>query len=211
MTKKLNRANSFIVMKRENKKKKAGEKTISTLINVAKELFAEKGYANTALEEVVALAGVTRGALYHHFRSKKELYEAVLEEVLSDIYVQIMKATRVCEDPWDKLLISSRTFLKTSTNPVVKQLVIIDAPAVLGMDGLRRIDENYSISAIKSVLLEVKENYKITTIYIDALVEAIYGATQQCAVWIAAAKDSKKALSAANATMELLYSSLKET
>lgn len=196
-------------MKKENQKIIAGKKTTHKLINIAKELFAEKGYANTALEEVVDLAGVTRGALYHHFNSKKGLFEAVLEEVLSDMYVQIMKATRSCQDPWDKLLISSRTFLKTSTHPVAKQIVIIDAPAVLGMDGLRRIDENYSISAIKGVLLELRVSYSISSINIDPLVEAIYGATQQCAVWIAAAKDSKKALSAANSTMELLYSSLK--
>ncbi len=197
-------------MKKENKKIIAGKKTTNKIINIAKELFAEKGYANTALEEVVGLAGVTRGALYHHFNSKKGLFEAVLEEVLSDMYVQIMKASRSCQDPWDKLLLSSRAFLKASTHPVAKQIVIIDAPAVLGMDGLRRIDENYSISALKGVLFELKESYIISAIYIDTLVEAIYGATQQCAVWIAAAKDSKEALSAANSTMELLYSSLKK-
>jgi len=197
-------------MKKENKKITAGKKTTNNIIKITKELFAEKGYANTALEEVVSIAGVTRGALYHHFNSKKGLFEAVLEEVLSGMYVQIMKATRSHKDPWDKLLISSRTFLKASTHPVAKQIVIIDAPAVLCMDGLRRIDENYSISAIKSVLLELKESYSISSINIEALVEAIYGATQQCAVWIAAATDSKKALSAANSTMELLYSSLKQ-
>ena len=197
-------------MKKENKKILAGKKTNDKLIKIATELFAEKGYANTALEEVVHLAGVTRGALYHHFKNKKELFEAVLEEVLTDIYVQIMKASRSCKDPWNKLLISSSTFLKASTNPVTKQIVIIDASGVLGMDGLRKIDENYSISAMKGILLELKESYGLSSINIDVLVEAIYGATQQCAVWVASAKDSEKALSEANSTMELLYSSLKE-
>ena len=65
-------------MKKENKKIIAGKKTNDKLIQIAKELFAEKGYANTALEEVVHVAGVTRGALYHHFNSKKDLFEAVL-------------------------------------------------------------------------------------------------------------------------------------
>ena len=208
LTGKLNKANSLNVMKNENKKILAGKKTNDKLINIAKELFAEKGYTNTSLEEVVGLAGVTRGALYHHFKSKKDLFEAVLEEVLNDIYVQIMKASRSCKNPWDKLLVSSRTFLKASTHTIAKQIVIIDAPAVLGMDGLRRIDENYSISALKGILLELKESYSLSSINIDVLVEAIYGASQQCAVWVAAAKDLKKALSAANSTMELLYSPL---
>ena len=198
-------------MKKENKKIIAGKKTNDKLIQIAKELFAEKGYANTALEEVVHEAGVTRGALYHHFNSKKDLFEAVLEEVLTDIYVQIMKASRSCKDPWDKLLISSSTFLKASTHPVTKQIFIIDASGVLGVDGLRKIDENYSIAAMRGILLELMESYGLFSINIDVLVEAIYGATQQCAIWVAGEKNSKKALSAANSTMELLYSSLKKS
>lgn len=197
-------------MKKENKKILAGKKTVDKLIKTAKKHFAERGYSHTAMAEVAKEAEASRGALYHHFNTKKDLYEAVLEEILADIYVQIMKAIRGCRDPWDKLLISSNTFLEASTHPVTTQIVIIDAYGVLGVDGLRKIDENYSISAIKSILRELKErNGLSTTLNVDVLAEAIYGASQQCAVWVAAQKDSQNALSAANDTMELLYSSLK--
>ena len=196
-------------MEKENKKILAGKKTVDKLIKTAKKHFAERGYSHTAMADVAKDAEASRGALYHHFNNKQELYEAVLEEILADIYVQIMKATRNNEDPWDKLLISSNTFLELSTHPVTRQIVIIDAYGVLGVDGLRKIDENYSISAIKSILAELKDTYSLNSLNIEVLAEAIYGASQQCAVWVSAQKDSKSALSEANATMELLYSSLK--
>lgn len=197
-------------MIKENKKIITGKKTVHILIKTAKVLFAQNGYTNTHMEQVANLARVSRGALYHHFKFKKKLFEAVLEEILADIYVQMTKSIRACNNPWDKLLIGSRTFLKAATHPAAEQIFIIDAAGVLGEEKLRKIDENYTVSILKNVLIELEKGLNLSSINVDVLAEAIYGASQQCAIWVVNAKDSKKALIEANATLELLYSSLKK-
>src|SRR3954469_9777128 len=128
------------------------EATIKELVAVARGLFAERGYGATSIEDVVRAAGVTRGALYHHFAGKEEVFRAVFEELQRELAKQIRAAAggkraawrRVGaggkRDPWRRMEAGCMAFLDAVRDPGVQQIALSDAPAVLGWDGLRAIE-----------------------------------------------------------------------
>ena len=106
--------------------------TREALIDAAIELFTRKGYAGVGTEEIVAGAKVTRGALYHHFADKRDLFRAVFERVEADLMDGIASKMKATEDPWELLMAGMRAFLDACEEPAVKQISLTDAPAVLG-------------------------------------------------------------------------------
>src|SRR5689334_24383929 len=98
--------------------------TKRALVEVAAELFTKQGYAATSLDQIVAGARVTKGALYHHFSGKQAVYEAVFEKVETDASARIRKALRGSRDPWEKALIGLRAFLDIVQNPTYQRVVI---------------------------------------------------------------------------------------
>src|SRR5438067_13352134 len=109
------------------------EATRAALIGAARELFAARGYGAVATEEIVRAAGVTRGALYHHFAGKMELFEAVYEEVEREL-LESIAASAVAEatDPVQVLRAGARGFFTACEDPAVQRIALIDAPSVLG-------------------------------------------------------------------------------
>src|SRR6266508_1601891 len=106
--------------------------TREALIEAAMELFTERGYAQVGTEEIVARAQVTRGALYHHFEDKRDLFRAVYERVEDELLERIGSVMGDVADPWELILAGTRSFLDACEEPAVKQIALIDAPAVLG-------------------------------------------------------------------------------
>src|SRR5579864_2130574 len=106
--------------------------TRSALLKVARKLFAERGYAETATEEVVRRARVTRGALYHHFRDKQDLFKAVLREEQMKLAASIKAVAARQADPWRSLIAGCHAFLDACLDPAMQQILLTDAPAVLG-------------------------------------------------------------------------------
>jgi len=192
-----------------NLKLAAGRKTVKKLIGVSKQLFTERGYDNTTLEDVAKMAGLTRGALYHHFGGKKGLFQAVLENVLYDYFVQLEKKLMAFQNPWEKLLEFTYDFLKACTTPVISQIVIVDSSSVLGMNVLVEIDEEFTMGLIKNILSELKNSKKNIPINIDIIANIIYGSTQQLGLYIAHEEDPQKAFLESYSTMKLLFSPLK--
>src|SRR6516165_10537526 len=111
--------------------------TRAALVKVARKLFAERGYTEAATEEVVRRARVTRGALYHHFRDKQDLFRAVLHEEERKLAGTVTAAAATEPDPWRALKAGSEAFLDACLDPAVRQIVLIDAPAVLGWEDYR--------------------------------------------------------------------------
>src|SRR5918993_1373164 len=114
--------------KRRTKTDQTAE-TRSALIGAARRLFTERGYAATPTEEVVRGAGASRGALYHHFRDKEELFRAVYEDVDREVVGKIVAAAQGQEDAWDRLVVGCRTYLAASLDPAVQQVVLLDGPS----------------------------------------------------------------------------------
>src|SRR4051812_45062547 len=117
--------------------------TRKALIEAALELFTERGYTEVGTEEIVARAKVTRGALYHHFTDKRDLFRAVFERVEGDLMQRIGATMEVAEDPWELMVAGMRAFLDACEEPAVKQISLSDAPAVLGWEEWREIDNRH--------------------------------------------------------------------
>ncbi len=129
---------------------KKSEETRQALIDAARRLFTERGYHNVGIREFAAAAGVTRGALYHHFGDKESLFLAVFDAVQRDLMAE---AARRHQDPsrpdhWTQLRQDLQIALDTAMDPAVQQVKLIDAPAVLGWKRWRELESRYGLGAI---------------------------------------------------------------
>ena len=110
--------------------------TRAQLLGTARELFAERGYAAVGTEEIVARAGLTRGALYHHFADKKDLFRAVHEEIEEALVASIAAEMGEVEDPWELLVTGVRAFLDACLDPAIIRISLLDAPVGAGLGGV---------------------------------------------------------------------------
>lgn len=117
---------------RGSRKAEQADRTRANLMQVARTLFAERGYAGTATEEIVQQAGVTRGALYHHFRDKRDLFEAVFIEVQQEMRERIGAASRsAAGGPWDSFRAGFDVYLDHSMDPTVRRILLLDRKSVV--------------------------------------------------------------------------------
>ena len=137
-----------------NRKAEQSDRTRATLLSVARELFAQAGYAATSTEEVVHRAGVTRGALYHHFRDKRELFEAVFVDIQAETRQHIRAASQTKTDRWDRFRAGFDEYLNRSMDPATQRITLIDAPAVLGWDRWRELD--YTLDMLQGALSDLQ-------------------------------------------------------
>ncbi|WP_018184198.1 TetR/AcrR family transcriptional regulator [Kaistia granuli] len=130
------------------------EKTRAALIAAARALFVDKGYAETATPEIVTAAGITRGALYHHFRDKRDLFRAVAEAEARAVAEDIERGAEARDDPVEALLAGSRAYLDAMAAPGRTRLLLIEAPAVLGLAETRALDEAHAARTLREGLAE---------------------------------------------------------
>ena len=184
------------------------EATIRLLIEIGRELFAANGYAQTSTEEIVQRAGVTRGALYHHFGSKEGLFLAVLDDVLGDVARDVARSATSETSGWEQLRAGCHTFLREAANPAITRIALIDAPAVLDWEQWRELDERHSQSLLRAGLAEL---YADGTIAVspDTATPLLSGAMNEAALWIARAPDRETALAEAIRAFDRLLSGLR--
>ena len=193
-------------------KKQQSQATIKRLIRVAMKEFSSKGYARASTEAIVRDAGVTRGALYHHFSGKKDLFYAVFKEAQREIGKMIEEQADAEVDLWGGLISGCKAFLSASSNPVLQQIVVIDAPSVLDWNTYREVDSDLpgsGLSLLKECLQGLIDQRTIKPLPIEALAHLLSGAMDEAAVWIAQSKNSPKALKEAQNALEVLLESLK--
>jgi AcrR family transcriptional regulator len=126
--------------------------TKRTLIDLARVLFTENGYASTSLDTIVARAEVTKGALYHHFSGKQALFEAVFEDLEQEAVRIVEQAMRDIKDPWDRAIAGLRTFLTAVQEPSYRRLVIQEGPAVLGYERYREHEERSALAVVQDII-----------------------------------------------------------
>lgn len=195
--------------KKVNARVEHGKETTQKLINTARQVFSKCGYGRASTEEIVNLAGVTRGALYHHFENKKGLFEAVLDDAQKDIASRIMHAVERESNLWDQFVAGCRAFLESCIDPSLQQIVVIDGPAVVGWEIWRRIDSVHGLNLLKDGLRELVKAGIIKPLPIDPIAHLLSGAMNEAALWIAQSKEPKKALSEVMNSLEILLKSLK--
>jgi AcrR family transcriptional regulator len=189
------------------------DQTTRKLLAIARAQFAARGYASTGTEHLVQAAGLTRGALYHHFGSKEGLFRAVVDDVQREVGERVEQAAaRVAETHagiWEQFVAGCRAFLAASTDPQVQRIMLVDAPAVLGWDVWRDMDSQYSLRSLKQVLAAMASEGLIVPEPIDALAHLLSGAMNEAALWIARAPDPEGALAEATASLETLLGALR--
>lgn len=179
-----------------NKNVERGLATRAHLIEVATRLFAAHGYEGTSIEAVLAESGASRGSLYHHFPGKDALFWAVLEDVGTRVATQMTEATRGAEDPIAELRASCLAWIRLACDPVVRQTVLIDAPAVFGWQRWREFDEQGNLGMIRAALADAAEAGRIEPGHVDAFAHMVLAAANEVTMMIARADDPAKALAA---------------
>jgi AcrR family transcriptional regulator len=160
------------------------------LITTARRLFGARGYAAVGTEEIVRAAGVTRGALYHHFRDKADLFAAVAEEVEAEIAEQIAAgAAGAAADPVGALRAGARLFLQACAEPDVERIILLDAPAVLGWEAWRDLAGRYGLGLVQLGLQSAMDAGAIVPQPVIPLAHVLVGALDECALYVARAGD----------------------
>ena len=132
-----------------------GQATRKRLVQAGRELFGEHGYEGTSITAILARAGVTRGSLYHHFATKEELFDAVLDRVMADVASKVGNAARTVDDPLESLRLGCTTWLEMALDPAIQRIVLLDPPAVVGWTRLREIDEQHTLGGMRAGLQRI--------------------------------------------------------
>lgn len=165
-----------------NKKAERGQATRDQLVVIATGLFAAHGYDGASIDAVLQEAGVSKGALYHHFKGKEALFEAVFEAVEADIGLRLLESADPGASPEDLLRIGCLTWVRMAVDPVVRQVVLIDAPAVLGWHRWREIEERHGFGALKLGLEAVG---RLDPSLVDVFAHMLLAALNETALQIA--------------------------
>jgi AcrR family transcriptional regulator len=190
-------------------KQEQREATRRLLMNIAREEFSRHGFAGASTEKIVERAQVTRGALYHQFKDKQDLFRAVFEEAQADIVNAIGAAVETSEDGWDALVKGCRAFLAATTGPGLVQIVMLDGPAVLGLAEWRRLDSEYSYQELKIGIGEVMRAGMLPELPLDSLAVMLSGAMNEAALYCANAANPARALKESQATIVEILEALR--
>ncbi|GAB2612798.1 TetR/AcrR family transcriptional regulator [Streptomyces capparidis] len=161
------------------------ERTRQDLLRAGRSLFAERGYGAVGLAEVVAAAGVTKGALYHHFDGKAALFRAVLEQVQQEVAGRVVAAAEAESDPWARLTTGCQAFLTACADPDIQRIMLVDGPAVLGWGQWRAMDEAASARHLAEALGDLVERGVIPPQPVAPLTRLLSGAMNEAALWLA--------------------------
>jgi AcrR family transcriptional regulator len=182
--------------------------TRAALIAAARQLFAEQGYAGTGRDQIAAKAGVTRGALYHHFGSKELLFRAVVEALEVELGEKIAFAAMGGVDPAAQLRLGCMAFLDGCLDPAVRRIVLIEAPVVLGWEQWREIDAQFGLALVLHALEAVVASGQMPPVPVEPLAHLLLGALNEAALLVATAKQPRAARRHVGETVELLLDRL---
>ena len=179
-----------------------GRATRGQLIEVATGLFAEHGYDGTSIEAVLTAAGVSRGALYHHFAGKEALFTAVLEALSEHITAQLTEIISGCTDPVDALRTGALGWIDMAGDPVIQRIMLVDAPSVLGWEQWRAMDEGRTVAAMRDMLQAVSDTGRLPGELVGPFASMILAALDEAAMIVAHASDSQVAVAKGRQAVE---------
>ena len=169
--------------------------TRQALVAAGRRLWAERGYAEVGTPEIAAAAGVTRGAMYHQFADKADLFLAVAEAVEQDVMTRLVAGVdgSGADSPAAALRAAVEPWLSICVDPEVRQLLLLDAPSVLGWKKYRDIAQRYSLGVTEHLLVEAMDAGQLARQPARALAHILIGALDEAAMVIATAEDRDQA------------------
>lgn len=168
----------------ENKKKAASMQTTKNLVKVAREMFSVQGFADTSLERIAEEAGLTRGALYHHYKNKKDLFLAVLNQVQEDIGNAVEEGAMASDDIWKQLELGCIAFVENAILPENKRILLIDAPSAVGWQEWKDSDKAHSESHLEEQLRLIQSKGELAHLDVRLTTSMISGALNELAAGI---------------------------
>lgn len=169
--------------------------TRAALVDAARRLFGERGYAAVGTPQIADAAGVTRGAMYHQFADKAALFRAVVEKVEEDLTGRLGEAVVAAgaQDPAAALRAASDGWLDASQEPEVRQIVLLDAPVVLGWAGFRDVALEHGLGLTEQLLQAAMDAGQLAPRPTRTLAHVLIGALDEAAMVIATAEDRETA------------------
>jgi AcrR family transcriptional regulator len=185
-----------------------GQATRAALISVATELFAANGYEATAIPAVLQAAGVSRGALYHHFESKEALFEAVLESVEAGVMARVTRSATAARDPLDGLRRGCAAYLALCREPKVRQISLVDAPAVVGWQRWREIDEQHAFGLVKGAIAAIAAEGSVKPELVDVVAHMVLASLVEVALLVARADEGRLSIRRGQEAIDELLTAL---
>lgn len=184
------------------------EETRATLLATARRVFSERGYADTSMDDLTAQAGLTRGALYHHFGDKKGLLAAVVEQIDAEMDERLHAISSTTKDAWKGFCDRCRAYLEMALEPEIQRVVLRDARAVLG--GASPDSQRHCVTSMQALIDTLMQQGVVAKADPQALASLIYGSLAEAAFWIADGDDGNTRLAQSTGALELLLRGIRK-
>ena len=185
------------------------EATRAALVDAAAELFAQRGYGATSLDDVAAAVRVTKGAVYHHFKGKRDLFYAVCEQVETEVVAHVGQGDVDIRDPWDALVRGVDRYLDACLEPKVQRILLLDAPTVLGWDGWRELESRFALGLTVAAIEVAMEAKVLRRQPVEPLAHMLLGALTEATLYIARAEDRREAREQVGGSVRTLLEGLR--
>jgi len=186
----------------------AAEQTVTRLVGIARRAFAERGFAQVSLDALAAEAGVTRGALHHHFTNKAGLFEAVLRVVDAEIGHELDRLYEGEQDRWNALRGCFHAYLALALHPDRRRILFLDAPGVLGTRAIEILMASGFGPMVEDLAILVAQG-RIRAIHPEAMAHVLNGAVMAQVMWLAGSeREDPDRLAAAHAALDAVFDGL---
>lgn len=159
----------------------------------ATQLFTERGYAGTSLDEIVRAARVTKGALYHHYGGKLDLFEDVFERAQKDASKYIGKAIRKEKDPWARAQAGLQAFLDVCQEPTYRRLVMQEAPVALGPERFQEAEHSSTYGLVQKIVFDLLKEAEVDDELRETFAYVFFGAMRTAGAFVSDAEDGERA------------------
>jgi AcrR family transcriptional regulator len=193
------------------KRAEQGRATRDHLVEVATRLFSQQGYEDTSIEDVLTAAGVSRGALYHHFAGKEALFEATLQLIEDRVMVDLQAVIAGAPSGVAALHAAAVAWIDLAGDPVFQRIMLIDAPSVLGWQRWRIEGGQRALDGMRALLQAVADEGHLVPGLVNAFAHMLLAALDELALMIAHAEDPAAALAEGRAAVEELLRRLTDT
>jgi AcrR family transcriptional regulator len=184
-------------------KAEQSQRTRRAILERARRLFATKGYAATGTEEIIRELGITRGALYHQFKDKQGVFEAVIAQAHEEVTASIKARIAPLETNWEQIVAGCQAYLELAQQEELRRLLFVEAPAVLAVDTLMEMDRA-GFHLLREAIQQAVDEGVLMTMDAEGFAHLLNGSLSALAAWVAQSADPQRLAAARNLVATLL-------